>query len=279
MERKEAINIGKIIQIIQRRITTIAGFKLSINVFFPEDNDHINDPVGAYVQNDKISFYMNYAAYLKLEFPRTADNLSTTDRLSLTISTSNKPLLVEKMQEFLDMFQKDDLFLLDDGKLILNSSKRDYINFTFKDNVIIEFRPTVISDKNNIAYEGAEFIINKEANYGLLSYREFKTLTKVIDDIDIFTYSQLLLNFFGRETIFNSIEMQHRMKDSHRIQLDKKLENLNFGVKPNADTIEQIKKQKEVEIQHRKEVRSEQNRLIEQKMALLKQKRKRDKKK
>jgi acetolactate synthase small subunit len=73
--------------------------------------------------------------------------------------------------------------------------------------------------------------------------------------------------------------MQHRMKDSHRIQLDKKLENLNFGVKPNADKIEQIKKQKEVEIQHRKEVRSEQNRLIEQKMALLKQKRKRDKKK
>lgn len=57
-------------------------------------------------------------------------------------------------------------------------------------------KAAVVFDENDVSYEGVNIYLNKTENMTSLFIDEFEELTNIILDIDLFVYSQLLLNYF-----------------------------------------------------------------------------------
>jgi hypothetical protein len=97
--------------------------------------------------------------------------------------------------------------------------------------------PCIVTDQDGNQYEGVEITLNREGNNCMLTYAEFKGLTKIIDRADIFMYSQLLLNFIGKQTVFRTEEEQKKRS----AELDARFGKLDFSTREPTD--EQRRKQ------------------------------------
>lgn len=65
-------------------------------------------------------------------------------------------------------------------------------------------KPTVIYDIDEVSYQGVVLYVNKTANYCQLSLDELEAVYHVMTKIDLFAYSQALLNYY--------VAMQHEGK-------------------------------------------------------------------
>lgn len=65
-----------------------------------------------------------------------------------------------------------------------------------RSNTGVIVKPAVIYDENEVSYEGVSIYINKLDNVASLSINEFESLVYTLSKVDIFTYSQMLLNYY-----------------------------------------------------------------------------------
>jgi hypothetical protein len=223
----------KTLRILNRKIAKIAGITVSINIYFPDDRTSINiySP-----DNQHISMYIDYPVYLSIELPRIGYETDNKYR-RFNITPYTQETLIDTMYEFLDIFKKDDIFYLDGGKLFMYAPvKEEYRKRVRLNDTWLMFSPVIVLDVDQNQYEGVEITLNREGNTAMLTYSEFKSLAKTINKADIFLYSQLLLNFIGRNTIFRSEDERKRLEEQHAA-LDKRIDSLDFSSKANETQI------------------------------------------
>jgi hypothetical protein len=231
------INIAKTLKVVNRKIANVAGVRVSINILFPDDRASINTYSGA--DKDSISLYIDYPVYLSIELPRIGISYSIDPKLRrFNVSAYNKEILVESMYDFIGIFKNDDIFYLEGGSLKMFAPlKEEYKRRVRLNDTWLMFMPCIVTDQDGNQYEGVEITLNREGNNCMLTYAEFKGLTKIIDRADIFMYSQLLLNFIGKQTVFRTEEEQKKRS----AELDARFGKLDFSTREPTD--EQRRKQ------------------------------------
>ena len=218
-------NIAKRLKSVSRRIARIAGFEIWMGVLFPTEEDR-NAPVKIYRKGDDISLYVNYPAFVSLELPvdKEMRNANWMDR-RVTFTAVTLETFADALEEMLEKFNRDDIFYLMDGKLCMYPQKEDHIvQVKIKDHYI-RLAPTIVDDFEGNVYEGVEICINRKANFGRMTFRELKALWKIFCKIDLYEYSQLLLNFIGPKTIFRTQEEEEDL-DKTKFLLDSKLNSI-----------------------------------------------------
>lgn len=119
---------------------------------------------------------------------------------SLLIDQRNIYQITKGFEEMRDNLYKKDLFFMDKKKNIKIHS--DLIDdntvriFNSQSNQRILLRPAVIMDDQDITYEGVIIYINKTENYVELPLDAFESLVYALEKVDMYLYSQLLLNYY-----------------------------------------------------------------------------------
>jgi hypothetical protein len=245
IDGKEMINIAKALRLLNRKIANIAGVKLSINILFPDDRQSINLYSGS--DKEHLSLYIDYPVYLSVDLPKMNLSYAMDPKMRrFNISPYNKEILVESMYDFIDIFKNDDIFYLEGGQLHMFAPIKDeYKRRVRLNDTWLMFMPCIVTDQDGNQYEGVEITLNKDGNNCLITYAEFKGLTKLIDRADIFMYSQLLLNFIGKQTVFRTEEEQKKRS----AEIDERFGKLDFSTREPTD----------------EQRRMQQNRLVEEK--------------
>jgi hypothetical protein len=221
------------VESIRRKIIKVAGFTLYINAWLPSDRDIVK--INKHSDTNSMTLEMMDVAFLNLVCPRTDYN---DPYIHVTISAPNQGYFVDKMEEILDVLERDDIYYFESGVLKMFAPLPDdaTVQFKIKDD-FIQFRPAIISmSEGKITYEAIEITINKSAFTYYLSYTEFKTLKRAIDRTDIFMYSQLLLNFLGKKTVMNiPVENKEDIERATRIIEDNLLPKIDKPSLSEAD--------------------------------------------
>lgn len=162
--------------------------------------------------NDKFSFkYHNETEYLSQRY------LSLNPSVFLTIDVidkendygfdKSKSLIITQRSIFqLIMFFRrlvksmytKDLFMTKGNEIIIHNDIANDVKelLQLSQNSVIGGIPAIIYDENEISYEGVHLFINKTANIIPLTFTELETVLYTLEKIDLFHYSQLLLNYY-----------------------------------------------------------------------------------
>ena len=198
-----------VIKSLNRTVARIGGVDISITVLVNVDDKTV--PIRYYPKNDGSSVYMEFPAFITITLPTEYPQV-TTVRRRIVLTTKSKHDFLDGFKKFLDVFQRDDIFYISNRRLCMYPVKEDMIQtMALGGKWFVELRPTIVDDGKGGIYEGGYIAFNQEANGVDLTYSELYEMYKVIDAIDIFMYSQLLLNFFGIGIFYpNSDEVKKR---------------------------------------------------------------------
>ena len=179
---------------VTRTVFTLAGFNVSITVIVPKDKD----PVKVYKYKGEnpdemeISLYLDYPSFINITFPKI-DSISYSD-LKISIGPRWKPSLERFLEEYLNIFNRDDIFYLENGKLKMYIElPKDAIRVINIGDNTIGIKPTIIEDRLGNLYEGCILTLNKKGIEAPLTHQELQTFKDSIEAIDLFLYSQALL--------------------------------------------------------------------------------------
>lgn len=119
----------------------------------------------------------------------------------IIITQSNIYGIIQNMKKVIDSIYNEDIFAnKPSGEII---AYKDMVEkFTRKISVYgttqyIMLKPSVIYDENDISYEGVEMYLNKYDNRIEMTIELFEALYYTLSKIDLFQYSQLLINYFA----------------------------------------------------------------------------------
>lgn len=145
--------------------------------------------------------YINIIAngYITLEVGKTKDKQDYDPTRSFMIGVGNIGNVVNGLKKVLNNICKHDIFAIQNKKIIAY----DDMVKKYTEQIITPFinqallvKPSVIYDENEISYEGVIIYVNNTNNMIQLSISEFENFVYVLEKIDIFSTSQLLLNYY-----------------------------------------------------------------------------------
>jgi hypothetical protein len=146
---------------------------------------------------------------------------------SVMITSNNISLLIVAMKKVLSAIYTKDVFSMKkNGTIILNSDIANQYIETVQLNTsnALKIMPSVIYDDNDISYEGVVILVNNNANIISLPIQFYEALIYVLEKIDIFSYSQLLINYvvsrFNIDEIINK-EPTHSSETQNRVDFSK----------------------------------------------------------
>lgn len=126
---------------------------------------------------------------------------------SIMITPNNIVHIVRAMERLLDAIYGDEIFAVNakDQVVIYKDKADEYTQrlFNIGMNQRLLIRPAKIYDHNEVEMEGVILIINTPDNVVELSIDAFESLVYNLKKIDMFTYSQLLLNYFMLQNKFS----------------------------------------------------------------------------
>lgn len=154
-------------------------------------------------KNRKISenIKLSFKSYLTLEENNNSD---WSSKVNIQINDYTLPTIYKKLKKIKKWFtskKNEDLFYLEDGKLMLNKEMATdkkfikIINCGF--NNVLKIIPAVISDKET-RYEGILIFINTDEKYFEMTYTELKTLIYKLKKINLYEAGLAMLNYIGR---------------------------------------------------------------------------------
>lgn len=165
--------------------------KIHVRVFNEQGNCH-----NEYEYMNNLYLKLDTNVYLTLEI--VSDEWSKDK--TLLISQNNIQSIVSMIKKVIKDIYNENIFANKaDGEIIAYKDMVD--KFTRKislygTNQQILIRPGVIYDDNEVSYEGAILYINKFENKAELPIEMLEALYYTLSNIDLFTYSQLLLNYY-----------------------------------------------------------------------------------
>jgi hypothetical protein len=119
---------------------------------------------------------------------------------TIIIDQKNIYHLIKGLKKMVDNLYTNDIFVLNKNKqiVIYKDIVEKYTEkiYNLKNNQRIIIKPAIIFDENQISYEGVVIYINKTENYVELPIDAFESLYYALSKVDLFTYSQELLNYY-----------------------------------------------------------------------------------
>lgn len=142
---------------------------------------------------------------------------------SMYIDNKGLPHLKRCMKLMLkNLYEEADMFSVTEYNtpVISSESIKKYTipiyNLGYNQRLVLQ--PVVVYDENEVAYEGVSILFNKTVNYSDLTIDEFESLVDIVSDLNLFTYSQQLANFYMIYcATVNGKEMQKITKSIEKI--------------------------------------------------------------
>jgi len=161
------------------------------------------------------------------------DNGLEWKKRGLTMTPKTQHIFVKAFQDILKILYSGKIFYKENGHLKAYGLQKDQIVQVFNagtDN-IFELHPAIIREDED-EYEGATLFINSTTNYVSLVLDELHALARILDKIDIFTYSQSLINMYlaykekaiGEKVVIKQPERQKKLFTIQPRNMNPKLE-------------------------------------------------------
>lgn len=181
---------------ISRIVLQYSNMILKLNVKIKNDNGTFHNE---FAYGDKKYININVSSYLTLEIPKTEDNKEFDPSKSFMIGLGNIGNVVKRMKKVLNNIYKEDIFAIQNNKIIayddMVKKYTEQINIPRLGQALL-IRPSVIYDENETTYEGVNIYINKSYNVVSLSIDEFENFVYILENIDLMSYSQLIVNYY-----------------------------------------------------------------------------------
>lgn len=186
---------NKLPEKITRTILRYPNLALKIQVKLKEETiaTHNEFTIG-----DKKYINLNFNGYVTLELVKQNDQSFDMTK-SFLIGMGNLGSVVKTMKKVLKNIYEQNIFALQNNKVIVyeDMAKKYTEQVTIpRIGQAIMIKPSVIYDENETSYEGVHIFINKVENVIPLSIEEFENLVYTLEKIDIFEYSQSLVNYY-----------------------------------------------------------------------------------
>lgn len=215
-------NIEKISRVI---LQPVQNLQLKLSVKLSKENK-INGKKESFhklfTTEDKIS-YLNLDFYSSLTLELTTKPWSKDK--SLLITMSNIYQIQFAFKKVLDNIYNGEIFAMDKNDNVIayggmcDKHTVRAFNIGFNQRLII--RPSVIYDENDISYEGVVMFINKTNNHIELTIDALESLYYALTKVDIFAYSQLLLNYYVSSVQNGKIELKNTVMESSKSRYKK----------------------------------------------------------
>lgn len=172
------------------KINDLIG-KISIGLFSSEGQ---SAGIDIYEFNNDKNINLQYYPLLILDI---TSKMQWCRKRSIILNNKTIIHFIRGLKKLINLFKNDIYYYNSEKKLCLGALDDSYYIrlLNLGDNNIVEMYPVIIEDRDFVQYEGARIVFNDVENYVELSYDELISLEDIMKKIDLFTYSQLLINF------------------------------------------------------------------------------------
>lgn len=180
---------------LTRNILFLRELSVRIHVKLHDDNFNYYTE---YTYNNKLYAKVDPCVFITLDMSKEKDNYSHDKNIMITQLNINSVINAFKTVQKNIYEQK--IFGKRDNEIIVYSDMVEKYSFKLllpRSNNAMVIRPAVVYDENEISYEGVRLFLNKTENTVDLMIEEFETLIYTLSQIDLFKYSQLLLNYIA----------------------------------------------------------------------------------
>ena len=190
------INIDKISRII---IQPVKNLILKIHVRLYQNKDgKLENYHNEFTFNNKKFVTLNPSVFLSLAI---IDKEDWDKSKSIMINQRNIYQIIKNFRILLKNIYRDEIFAMDSkGKNIIYSDMADkYTQKIYNLGMINQrliIKPSIVFDENDVSYEGVIMYINNSENFVELPIDAFESLYYTLEKMDIFAYSQQLLNYY-----------------------------------------------------------------------------------
>jgi len=187
---------GKLPEKLSRIILQYPSLILKLNVKIKNENSTFHNEFSF---GDKKYINININSYLTLEVPKTTENQDYDPSKSFLIGLGNIGNVVKKLKNVLNNIYKENIFAIQNNNVIayedMVKKYTEQITIPRLGQALL-IKPAVIYDENETSYEGVNIYVNNSNNIISLSIDEYENFVYVLEHIDLFSYSQMLLNYF-----------------------------------------------------------------------------------
>lgn len=183
--------------------------------------------------NNNVYLHLNPFVFITLE--RRTDNKNTWDKSgNIMLLQSNIHSFIRGIDEILENITIGKMFAAkNNGEIVLykdEAIKNSVMIHLIHSNNTVKIMPGIVYDDNGTSYEGAIFYFNKIENDIPLTIEEMEGLRYLLTNIDLVTYSQLILNYFISYYKINKDNPVNKYKGSnkptHHVLFDDNDDNL-----------------------------------------------------
>jgi hypothetical protein len=149
-------------------------------------------------RDDKAYMNVNPQSFISLDLI-TDKELWSRDR-SIILNTRNLFAIVKGLKKAVENIYDGGVFAVNEkNEPIIYSDLIDantvrIFNLMMNQRLIVQ--PTIVYDETDVSYEGCTIFFNKMVNCVELTIDELEALLYILEKIDIFTYSQTLVNMY-----------------------------------------------------------------------------------
>lgn len=142
-------------------------------------------------------FKLSPSAYITVEYTNKQNGEGYDPSKNISITYLKWYQFIEALRRMRHNIHKPDIFVMKGNEIILyDDVKKDNIVSVHIGNNTMVMSPAIIYDANEVSYEGVYIYINKTINIIELSVDEFESFVYQMEKVDIFAYSQSLINYY-----------------------------------------------------------------------------------
>lgn len=177
---------------LSRTILSLKELNIKIHVKLT-DNFYFHNE---YIYENKKYTRLEPMVFLSIDLPKNESGFNPNR--GLTITEANIGVMIKRMNRLINNIYNEKIFGMRDNEIIVYADAAKSYTEKFilpKTNQVVVLQPTVVYDENEISYEGIRMYFNVMENSIDLSIDEFESIIYTLSHIDLFQYSQLLINY------------------------------------------------------------------------------------
>ena len=192
------------IEKISRGIIKLKNLELRLHVnMFSKDKKYYHNE---YTYDDKT--YIKLTPYTFLTLDMYIEDLDFKDT-NIFISQSSLVQVKNGFKRMLDNIYRQKIFAMRNNEVItypdMVKKYTEVIKLVDISKAIV-IEPSVVYDENEVSYEGVTIYLNRKDVFTQLPISESESLVYARDKVDLFIYSQLLINYFkSKENNSNNV--------------------------------------------------------------------------
>lgn len=187
---------------ISRTLVSFPSARLRVRVHVRLSTKRDNGDIVSYHQEYKFggNEYLSIDTFpiLTLEMTKSDDSEWSADK-NVMLSQKNLFSVIQAFKKVLKAIYKEDIFAYNDKELIAYKDEVDKYTekvYNLGGNQRMIIRPAVVFNVNDEAFEGVNIFLNNTYNVVNMTIDDFECLIYNLEKVDLFAYSQLLLNYY-----------------------------------------------------------------------------------